>query len=303
MRFAVTGGCGFIGAQLSIHLLELGYDVKVIDKTAIKASPYWSGFDYSEIDYQETDLCSLEGMYQCFKNIDYVFHLASYARIKDCLANPGLALKINVGGTLNVLLAAEKNKVKRLIYAGSSSAYGNEGNLPWKENAPIKLLNPYASTKYAGEILCRFFSETNRLETVSLRLFNVYGSVPAIEGKADCPSVVEILLKQNKNNLPLTIIGDGKQKRDLVNVKDVIIAFVAASGSKLIGKGEVINIGSGVNHSVSEIANWIGGGKIDRSDSRYIEAYETLADVTRAQELLNWRPSHDLESWIKLQAR
>ncbi|MEK7564666.1 MAG: NAD-dependent epimerase/dehydratase family protein [Patescibacteria group bacterium] len=298
MRFAITGGCGFIGSQLSIHLLELDYDIRVIDKIAIGSSPYWSGFDYSKIDYCEVDICSPGDMDECFKDVDYVFHLASYARIKDCLANPNLARKINVGGTLNVLLAAEKNKVKRLVYTSSSSAYGDQDNLPWKEDMPIKLLNPYASTKYAGEILCQLFGEANRLETVSLRLFNVYGSVSAIEGKVDCPSVVEILLKQKRNDQALTIIGDGKQKRDLVNVKDVAKAFVAASTSKLVGKGEVINIGSGSNYSVSEIANWIGG-ETTKLDNRYAEAYETLADISKAKELLNWQPEHNLKDWIE----
>lgn len=305
MKFAITGGCGFIGSQLSIHLIELGHDVRVIDNMDIKSSSYWNGFDYKKIDYRKVDICSFEDVSKCLKNVDYVFHLASYAqvksnKIKDCLDNPDLARQINVGGTLNVLLAAEKNKVKRLIYAGSSSAYGDKQSLPWREDSPIKLLNPYASTKYVGDVLCQLFSDSNRLETVILRMFNVYGSLAAIDGKVSCPSVVEILLSQRKNNLPLTIIGDGKQKRDLVNVKDIILAFVMASNSKLVGKGEVINIASGVSHSVLEIAKWIGG-EIVKIDNRYTEAYETLADISKAKELLNWQPKFDLKSWIKSQ--
>lgn len=295
MRFAITGGCGFIGSFLAEELSKAGHKVRIVDLID-------DGAAGRHIEYRKADICNLSGLRECFDGIEQVIHLAAYSKIQDCIKNPAITFHINVGGTLNVLLAAKDSGVKRIIYSSSSSVYGDQRSLPFKENMPVILLNPYAATKFEGERLCSEFANWCGVETVSLRLFNVYGSDAAVNGKTDCPSVVELFLHQKKSGQSLTVIGNGQQKRDLVHVKDVAGAFVAATNSKLIGNGEVINIGSGVNHSVSEIANWVGG-EIINVNERYAEAHETLADIGRARKLLNWRPKYDLKKWIKSKNR
>lgn len=290
MRFAVTGGNGFIGSSLAEELLRADHKVRIVDWASrlVASEP---------VEYKKADICNLSDLRECFAGIEQVVHLAAYSKIQDCIKNPEIAFRVNVGGTLNVLLAAKDCGVKRVIYASSSSVYGDQKVLPFKEDGPVHLLNPYAATKYEGEQLCGEFAKWCGLETVSLRLFNVYGSNAAVDGGADCPSVVELFLRQKKLGQQLTIIRDGRQRRDLVYVKDAAAAFAAAASSGLVGQGEVINIGSGVNHSVSEIAKLVGGETIS-ADERYAEAYETLADISQAESLLGWKPRIKLRDWI-----
>lgn len=290
MRFIITGGNGFIGAFLVKKMLEDGHEVRVVDSADCSGAV--------EVGCNKTDVRDLEDLKKNFKDGECVIHLAAYSKIKDCIKNPEMAFRVNVGGTLNVLLAAKDCGVRRVIYASSSSVYGDQMTLPFKEDGPVRLLNPYAATKYEGERLCGEFAKWCDLETVSLRLFNVYGSDAAVKGEADCPSVVELFLRQRKLGQRLTVIGDGQQRRDFVYVEDTAAAFAAAANSSLVGQGEVINIGSGVSHSVSEIAKLVGGETVS-VDERYAEAQATLADITQAQKLLGWQPRHNLREWIK----
>jgi UDP-glucose 4-epimerase len=293
MRFAITGGNGFIGSFLAKELVKNGHFVRIVDLTD-------SAIAIRDVEYQKVDICSLQDLERAFDGIEYVAHLAAYSKIKDCIKNPNLAFGINVGGTLNVLLAARSRGISRVVYASSSSVYGDQTSLPFREDMSVCLLNPYAATKFGGEQICREFHKWCGLDVVALRLFNVYGSESAITGMADCPSVVEIFLKQRKSGQELTIIGDGSQRRDLVHVSDVAAAFMMAAESNLVGHGEFINIGSGVSHSVAEIAGLVSGKAIEVG-SRYKEASETLADIRKAEKLLSWKPSQDLKEWIRSQ--
>ena len=295
MKVAITGGSGFIGSVLAEELLRAGHKVRIVDLSR--------GFvSNKKIEYKRADICAQDRLKNSFKDVDCVVHLAAYSKIRNCIKNPELAFRINVGGTLNVLLSAKACGVRRVIYASSSSVYGNQASFPFREDMPVRLLNPYASTKFGGEQICREFPKWCSIEVVALRLFNVYGSDDAILGNVDCPSVVEIFMKQKKLGQKLTVIGDGGQKRDLVHVSDVAAAFKAAIESKLVGRGEIINVGSGVSHSVAEIARLISGGAIEIGN-RYEEAYETLADISRAKKLLKWKPKQDLKKWIVSQIR
>jgi nucleoside-diphosphate-sugar epimerase len=169
-------------------------------------------------------------------------------------------IKVNVDGTLNVLYASYKNKVKRLIFASSAAVYGYIKKLPLKEDMAPKPVSPYGLHKLIGEYYCQLFSNLYNLETVCLRYFNVYG--PRMNPNGLYALVIGKFLKLRKENKPLTIYGDGKQTRDFIYVDDVVRANILAMKSKKVGKGEVINICSGKNYSINYIAKLIGGKKI-----------------------------------------
>ena len=187
---------------------------------------------------------------------------------------------------MNVLKAAADVKVRRLVYSASSSAYGPTDNLPSKESDPINPISPYANQKYYGELCCKMFSKVYGIETVSLRYFNVYGERQNLGGAY--ATVVGIFINQILEGKPLTINGDGSQRRDFTYVKDVVNANILASNSSKVGRGEVINIGSGENISINELADMFGAEK--KYMNPVNEPFANLADIRKAKELLNWEP-------------
>ncbi len=225
----------------------------------------------------------------------YVFHLAAFARVQPSIEDPITANDINLNGTLNVLVAARDAKVKKVVYSASSSAYGDQTEMPLRENMPARPLSPYGLQKYVGELYCRLFSDIYNLPTVSLRYFNIYGPRQVLEG-AYC-LVMGIFVRQRLNNEAMTITNDGEQRRDFTSVFDAIRANILAAESSKVGHGEVINIGSGHNYSVNELAKMIGG-PVKYGETR-IEPKETLADNTLAKELLGWRPEYKLPTWLE----
>ena len=234
------------------------------------------------------DICDLETVRKAMNGIEYVFHVAAIPRVPLSIERPLETHAANVDGTLNVLVAARDAKVRRVIYSASSSAYGDQPTLPLREDMREHPLNPYALQKWIGEHYCRLFSELYGLETVSLRYFNVYG--PRMSSEGAYATVIGIFLRQRKAGEPLSIAGDGEQTRDFTHVDDVVRANILASESNQVGKGEVINIGAGEQHSVNEIAR-MSGGPTTAIPARNAEARDTLADVTRARELLGWSPA------------
>ena len=181
------------------------------------------------------------------------------------------------------------------MYSASSSAYGSTKKLPSKELDKPNPISPYANQKYYGELCCKMFSKVYNIETVSLRYFNVYGERQNLGGAY--ATVVGIFLSQFINNNPLTINGDGDQRRDFTYVGDVVSANILAAKSKNVGKGEVINIGNGKNISINELAKNIGGEVIYNKPLN--EPFANLADIKKAKKLLDWEPTTDLISWIK----
>ena len=228
------------------------------------------------------------------KNADSVFLLAAKARVQPSIENPIQYEVNNTIGTLNVLKSAVDAGVRRLVYSASSSAYGDSAILPLSEKLPTDPLSPYGAQKYYGEILCRMFSKVYNIETVSLRYFNVYGEKQNISGAYAL--VMGIFAHQRLNGQPMTIRGDGEQRRDFTYVGDVVDANILASISQNVGKGEVINIGNGDNRSINQIADLIGGEKVYIDP--VIEPRETLADNSLAEKLLGWKPSQKIEDWI-----
>jgi UDP-glucose 4-epimerase len=232
------------------------------------------------------DIRDKEKLFPLFKNIDYVFHEAALPQVQYSIENPIETNEVNVVGTLNVLEASRINKVKRLIFASSCSVYGDQDKLPIIEDMPISPLSPYAMHKYIGEGYCSSWSRIYGLETVCLRYFNVYGKRQSANGSY--PLVIAKFLDLSKEGKLLKIVGDGNHTRDYINVLDVARANILAMKSDKVGKGEVINIGTGIQTSVNQIAQLIGG-EIEHIPPR-IEPKNIQADIKKAKELLDWEP-------------
>ncbi|MEI8338117.1 MAG: NAD-dependent epimerase/dehydratase family protein [bacterium] len=290
-KVIVTGGAGFIGSNAVDALIEKGFEVHVIDNL--------SGGKKENVNPKAilhiADIRKLEEIMPIFSEVEFVFHFAALPRVQYSIENPVETAEVNITGTQNVLIAAQKNGVKRVIYSASSSAYGDQKTMPLVESMLPQPKSPYGLQKYVGEHLCRLWSEIFGLETVSLRYFNVYGPRQADEGVYAL--VIANFLKKKSEGLPMTITGDGMQTRDFTHVRDVVRANILAMESDRVGNGEVINIGGGKNYSVLEIAKLIGG-EYAFIPAR-IEPHDTLADTTRAQFLLGWKPQENFEEGIE----
>jgi UDP-glucose 4-epimerase len=293
VKYIVTGGAGFIGSNLVDSLVDGGHEVIVIDNLSTgKEDNVNSKAELFVCDISHKD--HIPVMTQAMKGADTVFHLAALARVQPSIENPNEFNKVNVNGTLHVLTAAKEAGVRRVVYSASSSAYGDATIFPTPENHPTDPLSPYGLQKLIGEQYCRVFYHCYGLETVSLRYFNVFGERQSLDGAYKL--VMGIFADQRIKGKPLTITGDGEQRRDFTYVGDVVRANILASQSKLVGKGESINIGNGDNRSVNQIAELIGGPK--KYIEKRLEPQQTLADNTKAKDLLNWKPTTTVEEWI-----
>lgn len=296
MKHLVTGGAGFIGSHIVDKLIEQGDEVVTVDNlsaggnTNLKAK--LTNLDISERS-SRLELC------REMEEVDTVFHCAALARVQPSIENPQKYHKVNVDGTLNVLLSARDSGVRRVVYSASSSAYGDQSKMPLVESMPTAPISPYGLQKLIGEQYCFVFSKCYGLETVSLRYFNVYGERQAVGGAYS--TVVGRFLKQKHDRAKLTITNSGEQRRDFTYVGDVAEANVLASQSKKVGAGEVINIGKGSSYSVNEIAKIIGG-ETENIGERF-EPRETLADNSLARELLDWNPKTDIKDWLSVSQR
>ena len=291
MKVVVTGGAGFIGSHLVKALLERGDEVHAVDNLAggKRADRLHKGAVYHDTDIRDTGALDT-----IFSGAQLVFHTAALPRVQYSIEHPEETNDVNIGGTLRVLIAARDAGVKRVIYSGSSSAYGDQEVMPLSEDMPARPKSPYGLQKHVGELYCRVFSEVYGLQTVSLRFFNVYG--PAADPNGAYALVVSKFIKQALEGKPLTITGDGEQTRDFTHVSDVVRANLLAAESPLVGKGEVLNIGAGRPVSINTLAQLIGG-KTVHIGAR-LEPRHTAADITRAQTLLGWKPEISIETGI-----
>jgi UDP-glucose 4-epimerase len=289
-KVIVTGGAGFIGANLTDALLERGYDVHVIDNLSKGKR---ENVD-SRAVFHEEDIRDLARIEPIFEGAKFVFHLAALPRVKYSIEYPALTGEVNVMGIQNVLIASEKAKVSRVVYSASSSAYGDSEVFPLHEGLPANPKSPYGLQKYIGELYARVWYTVYGLPTVSLRYFSVYG--PKLDPDGDYALVIGKFLKQRKEDAPLTITGDGTQTRDFTHVRDVVHANILAAESEKVGKGEVINIGAGKNYTINRLAEIIGG-EIEYVAPR-LEPHDTLADNSLAKKLLNWEPQVPFEDGV-----
>jgi nucleoside-diphosphate-sugar epimerase len=290
-KAVVTGGAGFIGSHLVVELLKRGFEVHVIDNFA---GGRMEARIHPKATYHEVDIRDYESIAPVVKGAEYVFHEAALPRVQFSIEHPQETFSVNVDGLVSVLRASHEGGIKRLIYAASSSAYGDQEKMPLSEDSPAQPKSPYGLQKYIGELSCRLWSEVYGLSTVSLRYFNVYG--PHFDPNGPYALVIGKFFLQKSLGQPLTITGDGTHTRDFTNVRDTVNANMLAMESGKVGNGEVINIGAGRNVSVNEVASMIGG-PVAHVDPR-LEPAHTLADITKAKALLGWEPTVNLEDGI-----
>ncbi|MFA6197901.1 MAG: SDR family oxidoreductase [Patescibacteria group bacterium] len=291
MKALVTGGAGFIGSHLVKALVERGDTVRILDNLSTgKRSNL-----HPEAEFIEADITNLEQIKPAFKEIEGVFHVAALPRVQASIENPIGCNGSNIDGTLNVIWAAKEAGVKRIVYSASSSAYGDSPVMPLKETMKPEPISPYALQKYVGEEYMKLAAMFWGLETVSLRYFNVFGPNMASEGAY--VTVIAIFNRQKLNNQPLTPTGDGEQTRDFTFVGDVVRANMLAMESRKVGQGEVINVGNSDNRSVNYIASVVGG-PIQHIAAR-IEPRNSLADTTKAKELLGWQPQTSFDAGLE----
>ena len=247
----------------------------------------------------DIDITDYKGLKNAFTGADYVFHLAAEARIGPAIENPVNALNINTIGTCNVLQCAREVGAKKVLYSSTSSGYGlNEA--PNVETQPDDCLNPYSVSKIAGEKLCKMYTDLYGLKTIVFRYFNVFGERAPRKGQY--APVTGIFLRQKAAGEPLTIVGDGEQRRDYIYVKDVANANVMAAISNPDDDayGQVYNVGSGKNYSVNEIASFISDDTIN-IPPRIGEARNSLANIDKIRKTFAWKPEMNVEEWIKTQ--
>ena len=292
----VTGGAGFIGSHIVEQLLKLDHRVVVIDNEYSDNDNFHWRKDTINVNLDITDYKTLKN---AFTGADYVFHLAAEARIGPAIENPVNALNINTIGTCNVLQCAREVGAKKVLYSSTSSGYGlNEA--PNVETQPDDCLNPYSVSKIAGEKLCKMYTDLYGLKTIVFRYFNVFGERAPRKGQY--APVTGIFLRQKAAGEPLTIVGDGEQRRDYIYVKDVANANVMAAISNPDDEayGEVYNVGSGKNYSVNEIASFISDDTIN-IPPRVGEARNSLANIDKIRKTFAWKPEMNVEEWIKTQ--
>ena len=301
----VTGGCGFIGSNLVDKLVPLYDDIIVIDSLISEAnekfyyndSPSRQSKYRNAVKYYEYNICDYEKTRKLYDSVDVVFHLAAESRIQPTLNNPILAAQSNTVGTCTVLQCSKEAGVKRVIYSSTSASYGLLNKIPLKEDMPDDCLNPYSVTKVAGEKLCKMYTDLFDLETVTFRYFNVYGERQPVKGQY--APVIGIFIRQKNNNEDLTVVGDGLRTRDFTHVGDIVKGnILAADLTNKKPVGEVINLGTGTNNSILEIAKMVSEDYVFIPD-RSGESQDTLADIDKAKQLLDWEPTITVEDWIK----
>ena len=303
MKTLVTGGAGFIGSHVAERLLKEGHEVIILDDLSlgkIKNIEYLKTIS-DKLEFHKKSILDKD-IKELFNNVDVVFHLAALPRVQFSIQNPEITHKANVEGTFNLLNICKDKKVKRFVFTSSSSIYGDQDILPLKETMKPNPMSPYALHKLIGELYCKVFYEIYGLETVSLRYFNVYGPRQDPEGGYAC-LIPKFILKL-KNNEKVVINGDGLQTRDFTFVTDVVNANLLAgfSSDKRI-LGESFNIGGGRNVSVNEVTNEIvrlcNSKSLIEHGPGVIEPKDTLAGVSKALELLKWKPEVSFEDGLK----
>jgi len=292
-KILVTGGAGFIGSHLVDALIERGHRVVVIDNLSTGKRENVN----KKAKFYKIDICSPK-IGEIFKKEkpEIVFHLAALPRVPLSVKEPVLTSRVNILGTINIFKASVDSKVKRVIFASSSSVYGDQKNLPLREDMVPNPISPYGLQKYVCEQFAKLFSNLYKIPIVSLRYFNVYG--PRIDFNSEYSLVIGKFLKLKAQGKPLTIYGDGNQTRGFCYVDDVVEATILAMESKKIRGGEVINIGSEKSHSINYLAKLIGG-KVKYLSPRPGDVLHTRADISLAKKLLNWSPKVSLEEGLE----
>ena len=291
-RYLVTGGAGFIGSHIAEALLDSGEFVRLLDNLATGRQSNLPALK-GRAQFIRGDLRDPNTVRVAMQGVEVVFHQGALASVPRSIADPIGSLETNINGTHNVLLAARDAGVRRIVYASSSSVYGNTPTLPKREDMPTKPMSPYAVQKLTGELLCGVFTQIYGLETVALRYFNVFGprQDPASEYAAVIPRFLTALMQGRR---PI-VFGDGEQTRDFTYIANVVQAnLLAASSPSAVGYA--INIGCGEQISLNtllRIAGELLGVTVDAEyrEPRPGDVRDSLADISLAQHLLGYKPT------------
>tara|TARA_B100002051_G_C16639473_1_gene587817 strand:+ start:117 stop:1025 length:909 start_codon:yes stop_codon:yes gene_type:complete len=293
-KSVITGGAGFIGSNLTDHLINIGHKVIIIDNFVSGKKSNLAHHKKKNLKIVNLDISKGKSLVKYFKGADYVFHLAALAQVIPSIKNPKKYYKNNVIGTLNVVEAAKKVKIKKLIYAASSSCYGAPRKLPTSEKDNIDLKHPYAITKFISEEIVMSYASIFKMPNISLRFFNVYG--PRLDILSQYSAVIGNFIWQTKNKKPLTIVGDGKQTRDFIHVDDLVRALLKVIKSKSVN--EIYNLGSGKRTSINTIAKIFGGRK-KFVPFRPGEPKNSQASILKIKKEINWKPRISIKEGIK----
>ena len=300
-RALVTGGAGCVGSNLVVELLRRGWQVRALDDFSAGKHEHLKGISSDRFELREGDIRNLQVCEQACRDMEYVFHQAAIRSVSRSMDDPQATNEVNVRGTLNMLQAAQKAGVRRFVYASSSSVYGDATQLPQEETQRPQPVSPYAVSKLAGENYCLSFAKTTKLETVSLRYFNVYG--PNQDPESKYSLLIPAFLAQAGRGEPFEVHGDGLQARDFSFVGDVVAANLLAAQAPNVS-GEIFNVAGGKSISVLDVAqaivNIIGKDPGKRhTDRRPGDVRTTWASIERARKLLGFEPSVDFEEGLR----
>ena len=300
-KVLVTGGGGFIGSHLVRALLERGDDVRVLDNFSTGSRANLAGLD-SEIEFIEGELRSYERVHRATRAVDVVFHQGALPSVPRSLQDPLTTSAVNIEGTLNILLAARDEGVRRVVFASSSSVYGNSGSLPLRESMAPDPISPYAVSKAASERYCVSFSRVYSLETVALRYFNVFG--PNQDPTSQYAAVVPRFISAAAAGGPVSIYGDGNQSRDFTYVANVVGANLLAAEAESVS-GAVMNIAAGRSVTVNALAEAVGalvGSSLEKEyrPARDGDVLHSWADIGEAERRLGYAPLVSFEDGLRL---
>jgi nucleoside-diphosphate-sugar epimerase len=298
-RVVVTGGAGFIGSNLVRALLERGDDVRVLDNFSTGNRANLEGLD---VEIVEGELRSYERVHNAVRKADVVYHLGALGSVPRSVQDPLTSSAVNVEGTLNVLLAARDEGVRRVVFSSSTSVYGSTRELPTTEATPPDPISPYGVAKLAAERYCVSFSRVyESFETVVLRYFNVFG--PRQSPFSQYAAAIPLFIKTIAEGEPITVYGDGEQSRDFTYVGNVIDATLRAADTEG-ANGEIFNIAAGSPSTLNRVADLIGtivGKPVERRHlpPRPGDIRDSWADLSKAERILGYRPQIALEDGLR----
>jgi UDP-N-acetylglucosamine/UDP-N-acetyl-alpha-D-glucosaminouronate 4-epimerase len=299
----VTGGAGFVGSNLVRGLLERGDSVRVLDNFSTGSRGNLAGID-DDVEVVEGELRSYERAHAAVRGVEVVFHQGALPSVPRSVHDPLTTSAVNVEGTLNILLAARDESVRRVVFASSSSVYGNSGTLPRAETQQADPISPYGVSKLAAERYCVSFSRVYDLETVALRYFNVFG--PRQDPRSQYAAVVPKFIAAISAGEPVPIYGDGEQSRDFTYVGNIVEANLRAADADGVS-GTVLNIATGTSFTVNELAEKIGailGREVAKTylPARAGDVRDSWANIAESQRLLGYECSIGLEEGLRLTA-
>ena len=300
MNFLVTGGAGFIGSNIAERLVERGHNVGVLDNFATGKRENIEAL-IGRIQLFEGDIRDMDLVREAVEGIHYVLHLAALPSVDRSVKDPVTSNEVNVNGTLNVLIAARDARVTRVVYAGSSSAYGNTPTLPKREDTTPNPMSPYAAQKLMGEYYCKIFANIYDLETVALRYFNIFG--PRQDPDSNYSAVIPRFIVGLSNGKPPTIFGDGWQSRDFTYIDNAVQATISAALAPR-ASGQVINVACGGKIALNQLVKKLG--QIFQSDGSPVhtkprpgDVRDSMADITKARKLLGYRPTVGIDEGLR----